>query len=47
MKIKWCKLIPKLLFWLSMEILLNFLNLDELADSSEFVDKRPQMMLMS
>ena len=46
MKIKWCKLIVRLLFWLSMEILLNFLSLDNLADYSEFVEQRPEMILV-
>lgn len=46
MKIRWCKLIVRLLFWFSLEVLLNFLNLDDLADYSEFVEQRPEIIFM-
>ena len=32
--------------WLSLEILLNFLNLDNLADYIEFVDRQPDIILI-
>ncbi|MDJ0571833.1 MAG: hypothetical protein QNJ53_22700 [Pleurocapsa sp. MO_192.B19] len=40
MKVIWVKLIIKILIWLIAEILLNLIGLDELADYSEFVDKK-------
>lgn len=30
-------LLPKLLFWLALEIILNLVGLDNLADYSEFI----------
>lgn len=30
-------LLPKLLFWLTLEIILNLVGLDNLADYSEFI----------
>lgn len=47
MNIKWGKLIARLLFWLSMEVLLNFLSLDNLADYSEFIERKPDIIFMS
>ena len=47
MKIKWRKLILRLLLWLSLEILLTFLNLDDIADYSEFIDKKTKIVLVS
>lgn len=37
MQVKWKKLIVKITTWLFVEILLNFLGLDTLADYSEFI----------
>ncbi|VEP15474.1 conserved hypothetical protein [Hyella patelloides LEGE 07179] len=47
MKIPRHKLITKLLVWLTAEILLNFLGLDDLADYSEFVYERPTLTFIS
>ena len=33
-------LIPKLLFWLTLEIILNIVGLDNLADYSEFISNK-------
>ncbi len=40
------KLIAKIVIWLTAEILLSFLGLDDLADYSEFVYERPITVLM-
>jgi preprotein translocase subunit SecG len=37
MKIQWQKILVKITFWLIVEIILNLLGLDNLADYSEFV----------
>lgn len=37
MQAQWQKILVKLTFWLLIEILLNILGLDSLADYSEFV----------
>ena len=37
MKVKWSKLVLKILVWLSTEIFLTALGLDNMADYSEFV----------
>ncbi|MGB7084295.1 MAG: hypothetical protein WBD47_01985 [Phormidesmis sp.] len=37
MQVQWHKLINKLIFWLLVEILLNLVGLDNLADYSEFL----------
>lgn len=37
MQIQWNKLIAKLIIWITAEILLSFLGLDDLADYSEFI----------
>lgn len=46
MNIKWHKLIAKIIIWLTAEILLSFLGLDDLADYSEFVYEKPVLILM-
>lgn len=33
-------LLPKLLFWLTLEIILNLVGLDNLADYSEFISNK-------
>lgn len=40
MKNKWQKSLAKIIIWLALEILLNVLGLDDLADYSEFVFER-------
>ena len=40
MNIKWKKVIICLLIWLTTEIWLNFVGLDDLADYSEFLFER-------
>ncbi|MDJ0592028.1 MAG: hypothetical protein QNJ72_18905 [Pleurocapsa sp. MO_226.B13] len=37
MKINWQKLTLKIIFWLSTEIIFNFIGIDDLADYSEFL----------
>ena len=37
MEIRWKILLTKTLVWLSVEIVLNFIGLDTIADYSEFV----------
>lgn len=37
MKLEWKKLIVKTAVWLTVEIILNLLGLDNLADYSEFI----------
>ena len=37
MKFQWQKLLTKIILWLGMEILLNTMGLDDLADYSEFL----------
>ncbi len=41
------KLIAKILIWLSAEILLSFLGLDNLADYSEFIYEKPIEILIA
>lgn len=36
-QIRWKELLVKLILWLSLEIILNVLGLDDLADCSEFI----------
>ncbi len=40
MQIRWKALIVKTTIWLAIEICLNFLGLDSLADYSEFIFQR-------
>lgn len=40
MNVRWKKFFFKLTFWLAMEICLNLLGLDDIADYSEFVFER-------
>ena len=37
MQIQWHKLITKLTFWLMVEIILNLVGLDNMADYSEYL----------
>jgi len=37
MKVQWKRLLVKTTLWLVMEIIMNFLGLDNLADYGEFV----------
>lgn len=37
MRVKWKSLIAKLTIWLALELLLNLLGLDQIADYSEFL----------
>ena len=34
---QWKKLLVRIVFWLSMEIVLSLLGLDDIADYSEFI----------
>lgn len=45
MTIHWQILLPRLLVWLVLELLLGFLQLDELADYSEFLDEHNPIIL--
>ncbi len=40
MKVSWKKLLVKTILWLAAEVLLNSLNLDTIADYSEFIFER-------
>ncbi|ACK69413.1 conserved hypothetical protein [Gloeothece citriformis PCC 7424] len=44
MNIKWKVLLPKLLFWLVIELFLNCIGIDDLADYGEFVFERNLMI---
>lgn len=46
MNVKWKKLLARVAFWLLTEILLNLLGLDNLADYSEFVFDRPEIVVL-
>ena len=37
MKVRWKKLLVRTILWLALEIWLNFLGLDDVADYSEFI----------
>lgn len=37
MEIRWRKLLGKFTIWLTLEILLNLMGLDDIADYSEFI----------
>ena len=37
MKIQWHKLVLKVLLWMSVEVVFNFIGIDDLADYSEFL----------
>lgn len=47
MQVKWGKMVVKIAIWLTAEVLLNLVGLDNLADYSEFIsgdhsiDQRP------
>ncbi|MEA5511454.1 hypothetical protein VB715_16905 [Crocosphaera sp. UHCC 0190] len=45
MTIKWKILISKLAVWIMIEIILNCLGLDNLADYGEFVQKRYPLLI--
>jgi hypothetical protein len=47
MTIDWQILLPRLLVWLALELLLGFLELDELADYSEFLDQHDLIVRMA
>lgn len=46
MTIHWQILLPRLLVWFALELLLGFLELDELADYSEFLDDHNSVVLI-
>ena len=46
MIIQWKKLTFQLLAWVTIEMLLGFLGLDELADYSEFLQGRHLVVLL-
>lgn len=39
------RLLPRLLFWIAAEILLNYAGIDDLADYSEFLFERPTTVI--
>ncbi|MDJ0510681.1 MAG: hypothetical protein QNJ64_15715 [Crocosphaera sp.] len=47
MKIKWKQLLIKGSLWLLIEIYLNFVGIDDLADYGEFVFERHFMVFLS
>ena len=44
MNVRWQKLLVKTTVWLVAEIWLNFLGIDNLADYSEFIFERNEIM---
>ena len=47
MQTQWQKILVKITFWLIVEIILNLLGLDNLADYSEFVFEGKALSLKS
>lgn len=47
MQTQWQKILVKITFWLIVEIILNLLGLDNLADYSEFVFEGKTLMQKS
>ena len=47
MKFQWQKLLTKIILWLGMEILLNMMGLDDLADYSEFLSIQKEFATMT
>lgn len=47
MKSIWQNLIIKIVIWLTAEVLLTFLGLDDLADYGEFIYRQPTLISMS
>jgi hypothetical protein len=47
MTIYWKNLVFRLLVWLALELLLGFLDLDELADYSEFLGERTLVIYLT
>jgi len=47
MEIKWKILLTKTLIWLSVEIILNFIGLDTIADYGEFVFQKSVITRLS
>jgi len=47
MTIHWQILLPRLLVWFALELLLGFLELDELADYSVFLDEQNPILLVA
>ena len=47
MKVYWRKLFIEASLWMTSEILLNFLGLDNIADYSEFLLKQKEIIFMS
>lgn len=45
MNIKWKVLLPKILIWLVIELILNCVGIDDLADYVEFVFERNLVIL--
>jgi hypothetical protein len=45
MNIKWSVLLPRLILWALSEISLNFVGLDDIADYSEYIFDREQIVL--
>ena len=45
MKVQWKKVLVKTIVWLAVEIALNLLGLDSLADYSEFIYKQEAVVL--
>ncbi|MEO0985306.1 MAG: hypothetical protein AAFY20_07125 [Cyanobacteria bacterium J06639_14] len=47
MQVKFRRLIINLCFWLTTEILLGFLGLDNLADYSEYLKEQETILLLT
>ena len=45
MNLKWHKLLITIIFWLATEICFNLLEIDEIADYSEFIFKQQVTVL--
>jgi hypothetical protein len=46
MNVKWRKVLLKVSLWVSLEIAFNFIGIDTIADYSEYIAQRHQIILM-
>lgn len=47
MKVEWQKVLVKTAIWLAVELVLNLLGLDSLADYSEFITNKQEVAALS
>ncbi len=47
MNTRWKKLLVKIIVWLVVEILLTILGIDDLADYSEFIGEKKNILVIS